>query len=169
MSWASVMTDADEKVLMGAASSEKMRTYEKQLAFTPSQEKALEFAKKAAKQQSEEAMARVLARAEHLGLDKVETPVLLLYVRLRAPLIIHVSGETLKLLANDTHYRSGHENGKYKSGCKIARSSAESSMYGGFYNSTTEPFEMLKYGVLNIMNSPSGHTRATGYGNANIL
>jgi hypothetical protein len=87
---------------------------------------------------------------------------LLLYIRDRAPIIIHLNlSAAARYLDTDTHYRNCFETRGHNSG----RVSWEDRMFGNIYHDAT-PFERVKYGVLNVLNDPYGVQACYGYGNS---
>lgn len=112
------------------------------------------------------------------------------YISTSAPIVIHLTEQTLEILLTDTYYRSSFETGTTHKGSKVGssnnnlsylkyalgskftgggsyqsnRESWESECFLGLYNDLKSDFERPKYGALNFLNAPSGVASAHGYG-----
>jgi len=91
------------------------------------------------------------------------------YIKDDAPIIIHLTEQTLQLLVKDTHYRNLFET-KTSGGTKdtTQRSQWESKLFGGAYDSA-KPDERPKYGCLNISGDIAGVVPARRYGKCFII
>ncbi len=90
------------------------------------------------------------------------------YIRIDAPMIIHVKPESLVSILKDTHYRNGHETKNiYAKHSSNHRKSVEYKLFGkeSKYNKCPKN-ELVKYGVLNIFKSPQGVSVCKQYGDA---
>jgi hypothetical protein len=118
--------------------------------------RALEHVRAQAVALSKAAEGTLWARLSSLGFTKEDEHSLLEYIRLRAPLIIHVNLDRVDDFLKDTHYRNRFE--VLTSGGSTsyaARAGWEKSIFGGAYE-TAKPAERVKYGALSVMNSPFG-------------
>ncbi|KAJ3057125.1 hypothetical protein HK097_000053 [Rhizophlyctis rosea] len=125
---------------------------------------AVEYVKERAKQASAAAMPGLVKSFEQLGYTCNDLARVLDYIRFEAPMIIHFRANNPKLLA-DTHYRSVEDvNGS------THRRGAEVLMFGpNSYNLDAHKFELVKYGVLNVVNDPSGMQSCYGYGDCHFI
>lgn len=92
------------------------------------------------------------------------------YIKNNVKIIIHINLEkTLKKIIEDDYYRNSFETGNSGgSNDKVARSSWENQLFNSLYaNSSHE--EKVKYGALNLTNSPKGIDSCYGYGNSFLV
>jgi hypothetical protein len=118
--------------------------------------RALEHVRKQAVALSKAAESTLWSRLAALGFTKEDETSLLEYIRLRAPLIIHVNMNRVDDFLKDTHYRNRFE--VLTSGGSTsydARAGWEKSIFGGAYEKA-KPVERPKYGALSFLNSPFG-------------
>jgi len=107
---------------------------------------------------------------ESLGFRIDECTSVLDYIRSHAPIIIHVHLDRLiNAFLADTHYRNLFET-SCGNGCtdKNTRKLWEDRLFAYKYSSA-EPFDRVKYGVLNVSNDPAGVRSAYQYGDSYFL
>jgi len=104
-------------------------------------------------------------RAINLGFTELDFTRTLEWVREQAPLIIHINLDKCGgLVVQDTHYRNLFEvNLSGGSTDKFHRRAVEDQLFGGAYNGA-DPFDRVKYGVLNFTNNPEGVQKCAQYG-----
>lgn len=104
---AAAMRDADPKVEADERLAVSLsRAFHTSLLLEPCQRVALEHATKLAQPLSDAALPALGKRAAALGFSEADVTVALRFVRLKAPIIIHIHADRiLKLLLADSHYR----------------------------------------------------------------
>ncbi len=85
------------------------------------------------------------------------------YIAHDAPLIVHVNDHTVKILLDDTHYRSIFEINVKGDVYLAARRQWESDCFARLYDGQ-KALDRPKYGALNLLNCPRGQIMATAYG-----
>lgn len=134
--------------------------------LSPMQLKALKYVTETSKKFSERVELKLNRRINKMRGDFEQV---LLYIRDRAPIIIHVNLDGItRFLCKDTHYRNCFEVGRMNSGVGINCSSRvrwENRMFNNIYNNSS-PYERVKYGVLNALNDPYGVKACSGYGDS---
>ena len=131
--------------------------------ITSTQQKALKHIVTKSEKLSKNAESKLLVKIKKLGYDETTLIHLQLYIRDRAPIIIHIKTMHIKLLLDkkDTHYRNLFEVTPPSS--HTGRIAWENRMFDGIYDKSP-PWERVKYGVLNIFNDPYGVLSCYGYG-----
>lgn len=115
------------------------------------QARALAHAREVAKAASCAALPSLLSRGTALGLNDEDIATALEFLQNRAPLCIHVSEQTVNLLATQSHYKCYHE----VHGKNGGRDSVENWLYNNSYLDVAA-CEKLKYGALNVSNCAAG-------------
>jgi Protein of unknown function (DUF3626) len=137
------------------------RTQQEELEML--QRGALEYVMKKAQQLHKQAMDGLTTRYQLLGFQPEDVDSCLDYIRHEAPIVIHVSEQTLGYLTYDTYYRSAFELGTAPAKALKARKKWESGLFGGWYDNCA-PSHRPKYGCLNIFGDIRGVKCARGYG-----
>jgi Protein of unknown function (DUF3626) len=112
---------------------------------------------------------KVLRRMQNLGLTKDAFIQVIRYVRVSAPIVIHVSLKVIRLLNSDTRYRNlfeirtGNGNTDFDT-----RAGWEDTIFSRIYQNAL-PAERVKYGVLNITNDPAGVQTCNWYGECHMI
>lgn len=124
----------------------------------------------ASREESDKAIPSLKKKITNLGFDEDALMQTLIYIRDRAPIIIHLNlSICLKHLINDTHFRNLFEIGR-GGGCnnQKTRAAHESRIFNTIYDDA-EPFDRVKYGVLNVLNDPQGVKACCGYGQSYLI
>jgi Protein of unknown function (DUF3626) len=140
------------------------RTQQEELKLLhPCQRGALEYVMKKAQPLHKQAMDRLTTRYQLLGFQPEDVDSCLEYIRHEAPIVIHVSEQSLGYLTYDTHYRSAFELGTAPAKTLKARKKWESGLFGGWYDNCP-PSHRPKYGCVNVFGDIQGVQCARGYG-----
>lgn len=135
--------------------------------LTPLQDKALQFAFKKSKVYSKNTKLNALYRFKIKGLNEKDYVKTIDFLQNNVQIIIHVNLENnLQHYINDDYYRNLFEvNKSGGSNDKIIRTSWENKLFNNIYENS-EPFEKVKYGAINLTNSPLGVDQCYSYGNS---
>eukprot|EP00927_Polykrikos_kofoidii_P062363 TRINITY_DN57173_c0_g1_i1.p1 TRINITY_DN57173_c0_g1~~TRINITY_DN57173_c0_g1_i1.p1 ORF type:complete len:829 (+),score=117.93 TRINITY_DN57173_c0_g1_i1:54-2540(+) len=136
----------------------------------PFQLRALEHIRKRSCKLHDEALPRLVARAQGLGFSEQEVAQALEWFGHQAPIIVHLDLERIGfLLTSDSHYRNQFETST--SGGTLdpnLRMKWEDELFNGAYKQA-EPFDRCKYGALNVTNDPQGVRECRQYGYSYLL
>jgi hypothetical protein len=135
------------------------------------QRKAIFNIRKQATQVHNEAVVRLVARCQKLGVDQQQLWSALSWIRDLAPIIVHLDLDKVgPFLGKDTHYRNQFETST-SMGCDIPhiRNLWEQRLFDGIYPDDCEPFLRPKYGVLDVMNDFRGVMSARMYGDSYLV
>jgi len=160
--------DADER--MAVALTRELDSRDGVL--TASQSAAVKHVLSIANQSSELTKPLLIKRCINLGYCEKEVEETLRYIRLRAPIIIHVDLDTvLEPLLKDRYFRNQFET-KTSKGVLDAnhhsRKVWEHTMFKGLYDHAL-PFERVKYGSINVTNDPIGVSACHQYGDSYLV
>ena len=132
--------------------------------LTPCQRAAMSHVDSLAKSLHSKALPALQKRVLRLGFTKTDLEKSLLYIRDDAPIVVHLSAETLALLCKDPWYRSQFETGTSKGiNDRARRQNWENIMFAKAYASVRDS-EHPKYGCLNITGDIRGVRGARRYG-----
>jgi hypothetical protein len=138
--------------------------------LTLTQIKVLFHLKEESEKQSNEVIPVVLNKLKRLGFSNQEELLInmLDWIEHDAPIIIHFHRNTLIKFCTDNYYRNLFE---MSAGTGVSsRVSWENKLFNTYYgNSTSNGFERVKYGVLNLFNSKSGVSSARSYGDCYLV
>lgn len=115
-------------------------------------------------------MPELIERSRKLNFTDSDLAITLAFIRELAPLIIHVNLDLLlEHVEKDDHYRNQFETDA-SGGClnKSKREQWERNLFGEAYEGA-EPFERVKYGVLNTMNNKQGVLPCNMYGDSYMV
>lgn len=127
--------------------------------------KAYRYAESKARKSHENALIQLQKRVQRLGFSQSKLDECLAYIAQEAPIIIHLTEQTLEKLLADTHFRSLFETNTSGGSNSIpGRETWEHNMFGGCYDKC-KPFLRPKYGCLNISGDFRGVQAAMLYGN----
>lgn len=147
--------------------------YDELQKLRPCQAQAVLHVRKRCARLNREFLPILMQRAEILGFSPQEVVQTLAYIRDEAPLIIHLDIEKCgSQLAFDSHYRNLFETREECDAISIhanSRKDWERKLFGSSYNQA-EPFDRVKYAVLNVTNDPQGVRCCTPiYGSSYLL
>lgn len=127
---------------------------------------AVSFVAQKAKESHENSLPALIDRVVGLGFTEDNLMSSMKYIRDEAPIIIHLTWETLSLLLDDTLYRNRFETGTSGGSKNIeARMIWEKRLFGeDAYPDGCEPSWRPKYGCLNLCGDILGSRKATSYG-----
>lgn len=137
------------------------------IIYSEKQNKALEFALKKSKIYSKNTKLNALYRFKIRGLGENEFLKAIEYIQNHAQVVIHVNLErNLGHYINDDNYRNLFEV-LMGGGCtdRSIRATWEDKLFNNIYNKA-EPIERVKYGAINLTNSPQGIQSCYGYGDS---
>jgi hypothetical protein len=126
--------------------------------LTDAQQNALHHVKATAKTLAAAAKPRLVSRLANMGIDDADAVLqnLLIHLRDRVPIIIHVPLHVLNLLIDDPVYRSQFEtNTSMGTLSHDSRRQWEACLFGCAYNGAPDA-ERVKYGCLSTISLPSG-------------
>jgi hypothetical protein len=87
------------------------------------------------------------------------------YIKNDMQLIMHVNLAYFDKFLNDEYYRNTFETNVKGEAYLAGRKVWETNMFHKIYDNV-EPFDRIKYGVLNLLNSPTGLASCTSYGDS---
>lgn len=116
------------------------------------------------------ALPHLMERATTMGFDAASVRRCLDYIRDTAPLIIHTPlGLRIDALAADTRYRSLWETETTAGlNCLASRAHWESVLFQNEYHDAPND-ERVKYGTINLLRDPRGHTGCAHYGSSYLV
>jgi hypothetical protein len=131
---------------------------------------AVQWVQKQAQRMTEEKHPMVVDKFTRLGFSEEDLKSVNRFIRNEAPIIVHVQlDECLKFLLKDTHYRNQFEtNTSHGTLSHSTRTGWEDRMFNRIYHDAPG-FQRVKYGVLNMSNSPSGVRACKAYGDSYLL
>lgn len=146
---------------------EKKGTETFDLTFT--QKAVLEMCEKKSKHYSKNVKELLRAKIISLGYDGKDLHKVEKYFK-KVKTVIHFKPEQIiDMMLNDTHFRNLFEVNKSNgSNDKKARASWEDNMFRSMYKDAN-PFDRVKYGVINIFSTKCGVVSAKGYGHSYII
>jgi len=133
---------------------------------------AVKYVVDRSKIESETQYPNVLAKVKRLGFKEEDLKRTLKYIRDEAPIIVHINlDRVIEFIIKDTHYRNQFETNI--SGGTLSSTSRidwENRLFNKIYGQiTTNGFERVKYGVLNIVSDPMGVRCCSGYGDSYMV
>ncbi len=138
-------------------------------SLTEKQQKVVKHCTKKARIFSKNVEAHVFKRFLEMDYGMEELDKVRDYIKNKVNIIIHFNGTLVEKFISDGHYKSCFEVTGKGVGYNSWRSTKEKNIFGGFYDDTTEPSERLKYGCINLFNSPTGWTAAQAYGRSFLV
>lgn len=148
------------------------RSLEMDDLLTPCQASALQYIQSMAQQLSDVAKPLLIHRCSVLGYTVHEVEATLRYIRLMAPIVVHLDLDTVLLpLSRDRYLRNQFET-KTSRGLLEAdhksRIAWEHNMFKGHYDSA-QGYERPRYGSINITADPAGVYACKHYGDSYLL
>jgi hypothetical protein len=134
------------------------------------QMRAILFVQSRAEKNSADSYNILLAKFLKLKYSEQVLKQTLRWIRLEAPIIIHFNPQkVLEFFVKDTHYRNQFET-KMSGGTldRNTRIGWEDALFGNIYHNSND-FDRVKYGVLNIVNDPSGVVNCFSYGDSYLV
>jgi hypothetical protein len=133
--------------------------------LTAKQIKALDYCIKKSKVFSKNVYGNLLVRFLNKGLTEENLQQTLEYIKNYAQVTINFRMDILgKALSEDSKYKSRYE--VYGLTTNAGRDQWENTLFNRIYDETTQPFERVKYGALNITNDPLGISTCRVYGDS---
>jgi Protein of unknown function (DUF3626) len=159
--------EQDEKVAVSLT-----RELEMKYMLTECQAGALKYVQSMAAQLSEAAKPNLAIRCQKLGYSAAELEQTLRFIRLTAPIIVHIDLDAvLEPLSNDRYLRNQFET-KTSKGIldenHRSRIAWEHNIFKGLYDHA-QGYERPKYGSINITNDPGGVFQCRMYGDCYLL
>jgi hypothetical protein len=148
------------------------RELEMEDLLTPCQASALKHVQSVAAQLSNHAKPMLITRCQLLGYSLKEVETTLRYIRLIAPIVVHLDLDmVLEPLSRDRYLRNQFETKTSKGNLDPDHKSRilwEHNIFKGLYD-TAQGYERPKYGSINITADPAGVYVCQQYGDSYLL
>jgi hypothetical protein len=148
------------------------RELDMEALLTPAQSGALKYVQSVASHVSEAAKPNLLLRCKRLGFSADDMEQALRYIRLFAPIIVHIDLDTvLEPLMSDRYLRNQFETKTSKGAFEPdhrSRMRWEHVIFRGLYDKAAG-YERPKYGSINITNDPAGVHSCAQFGDSYLL
>lgn len=140
------------------------------LNLTSHQKTALEYCNAKAQEYSDRDYPLLVNKFRNKGLDESDLHLVINYIQNITPIIIHLKLDTiLEHLCDDIYYRNQFQTSTSNGLLSYQnRISWEKRLFNDIYKDD-DGFNRVKYGPLNITNSPNGVNAAIGYGDSYLL